>query len=172
MALCDPDFVDADGEYYAIVMEKQGSDYAWKLVAKTQNQWGTNLARSDAITGTANKHHVCAVFRSTTHREIYLDGKSLASGADARALTGVIDELVIGTVIRNGTAWTNSWYGKIADSRVYDYALSAAEVHSLHANPWELYRPLVPYVMGLAPAAPGGLSIPVARHHYRQMRTS
>ena len=41
--------------------------------------------------------------------------------------------------------------GDISDARVYDRVLRAAEVAALYANTWELYRPLVPYVLGMAP---------------------
>ena len=38
--------------------------------------------------------------------------------------------------------------GMMADVRAYNRALSDAEVYEFYHNPWELYRPNVPYVLG------------------------
>ena len=100
----------------------------WGDTLSTRLQWsGGATAASDNAW-----HHMCAT-RDGTNGAIYFDGASKATG------TGFVDQastiaFLIGAY--NPVAPNGRFPGAIADVRVYDRALTAAEVYSLYDEPW------------------------------------
>ena len=105
-------------------------------------------------------HHACGVFTSSTNRAVFLDGGG--KGTDALDVTPVgLDSTTIAVRRTN----FNQWYlsGMIAESRIYNRALSDAEVYALYApqTRWELYKPLTRLWNGLTVTVVGGTVMPI-----------
>ncbi len=65
---------------------------------------------------------------------------------------------------------TRRFNGLVRNAFIYDWALSLGEIQQLYRNP-DLPFQQYPAWWGKAPAA-GGLSIPIAMHHYKMLRAS
>ena len=75
-------------------------------------------------------YHIVGVIRSDDSAEIFLDGKSVGSGA-LDTFTGTADQAEIGSDARTANRY---WDGLIGDVFVYYRALSANEIASLFAG--------------------------------------
>lgn len=86
-----------------------------------------------------NWHHACAVI-SSVERVVYVNGVKGTSGAGVTTAT-TTDDCSIGY----STAFTNYFPGKIADVRIYNRALSSAEIYALYdpSSRWSAYTPVV-----------------------------
>lgn len=87
--------------------------------------------------GGDNFHHVVAVFASATDRRLYVDGKLIASRTGSITFnSGIVGgNAWIGSRSLRGSPATNTYFaGIIDDVRLYDRALSEAEI-ALLANP-------------------------------------
>lgn len=91
-------------------------------------------------------YHGCGVFPADDLRIAYLSGGGRGTNATAGDPVG-IDRVEIADL--GGEA---NWDGRLRDVRIYNRALFDAEVYECKRKPWELYRPNVPYVLGMAPA--------------------
>ena len=78
-----------------------------------------------------NWHHVVATYDGTSSK-LYVDGSLEGQVAIAGTITPSTAPLAIG---RNGIQDTDRFRGSIDDVRIYDRALSAAEVAILHGLP-------------------------------------
>ncbi len=105
--------------------------------------WTTLNLPSTTLAGTG-WHHIAAVFDDTNDiMYIYLDGNPAASQSTSVTISysGLGANTVIG---RHGNgATTYDFTGIIDDARVYNYALSAAEIHDLvgRVAHWKLDEP-------------------------------
>ncbi len=75
-----------------------------------------------------NMHHFLFVSRSSTDHELFIDGLSVSTNSSNRNLRSDIEDVIIGS-------WDNSSYfdGIIDDVRIYNRALSAADISALYA---------------------------------------
>ena len=116
------------GGTQAILWFQTADNLAWGDTVSARLLWaGGATAASDNAW-----HHVCAT-RDGTNGAIYFDGASKATG------TGFVDQsssvaFFVGAY--NPVAPTGRFPGIIADVRVYDRALTAAEAYSLYDEPW------------------------------------
>jgi len=98
--------------------------------------------------------------------QLFVNGRLVAEsttdGPENNSISGVIGAL------NNNGAYQRVWDGLIGDVRVYNRALTPAEVWQLYdpATRWELYKPVMPSEIVFA----GGVTIPLFMHHYRQLR--
>jgi len=74
-------------------------------------------------------HHICLTYDGTTAR-LYADGIEVASGAKNWDL--VLNRAHIGRQVNDAVEF---WDGAVDDVRIYDYALSSAEIKELAAIP-------------------------------------
>lgn len=110
-------------------------------------------------------HHACGVFDSGANgMAAYLDGEGKNTGEPNTPSNH--DRVAIGA-LRDSTPYYGGGSRAIQDVRIYNIALTDAQVLEIARKPWKLCRPVAPYVLGMAPAV-AGLSIPVAMHHLRQ----
>jgi hypothetical protein len=86
---------------------------------------------SDAIVNDGEWHHIVAVYDSSLTLSLYVDG-SLQSGSSSGAYFKTGNSLMLGRY-RRGT--TESFLGSIDDLRIYDRALTEAEVAQLAMLP-------------------------------------
>src|SRR5262245_5674829 len=94
---------------------------------------GTSAGASTSTTySTSAWNHCCAVFRSATSRDAYLNGGGKGSNTTNRAPT-LIDSIQIGRTV--GTAGEKHMDGKIAYVALWNTDLSDAEVALLGAGP-------------------------------------
>ena len=92
-----------------------------------------DYAASTSTLNTTEWWHVCGVFRSSTDREIYINGTS--EGTNTTSVTPVdtvIDNACIGN--RANTNNDQDFAGLIADVRVYDADIGATEIANLAAG--------------------------------------
>jgi concanavalin A-like lectin/glucanase superfamily protein len=95
--------------------------------------------------------HFALTWDAGTHK-VYVDGVEVNSGSHTTPTTPADGFVVIGGLTNGASGVSNGCNAWLDDARLYDHALSPAEVAAL---------------AGLG----GGLSVPVARHHYRRMQT-
>jgi len=92
-------------------------------------------------------HHAAGVCASDTDRRAMIDGGSKSSDGDNIAVSNTVDRTTVGYMVYGGSpAFGDYFSGSIADVRIYNRALSDAEVWALYdpATRWELYQPVVP----------------------------
>ena len=133
-----PEFV-VTGEYYLI---SQGSwDGRWKASLPSHGKpvWTTKVADGDISDMDSDPEvlsldtwtHVVMV-HDGTNDIIYIDGILAATKERAGTLaSGNTDSLTIG---RESTKWGNYFKGRFDDIRIYDKALTAEEIATLHTN--------------------------------------
>jgi len=115
--------------------------------------------------------HIAGVWASATSRVVSLNGVGGTPNTTNLTPAG-LDNTSVG--MKRDDSADGDFSGRLADVRVYNRALSDAEVAALYApaTRWDLYQPLRQRVFISVPAAVGGLSIPVAMHEYRQRHQS
>ena len=92
-----------------------------------------DYAASTSTLNTTDWWHVCGVFRSSTDREIYINGTSEGTNTtDVLPNAILIDNACIGN--RANTNNDQDLSGKIADVRVYDADIGATEIANLAAG--------------------------------------
>lgn len=81
-------------------------------------------------------YHVCGVFRSTTSRSIFVNGRAEATNTTSNNPASLVD-VQVGCL--NAGTFMN---GNVADLRIYNRALTDAEVRSLYdpSTRWDLYE--------------------------------
>jgi len=146
------------GEYHWIYINTYGTVTNWNIRAETRDSAGSSIAGA-SITGVlGDLYHIVGVFRSPTDREVYLNAVSLATDNTSRTPTG-IDRMIIGGKIQ----WENpisGIYGLLRDARIYNRALSAAEIYDLYQRPWHLYLPQTSQILAGVPGAPPVVRMP------------
>ncbi len=75
-------------------------------------------------------HHIVAVYRSSTDRELFVDGVSRSTATSEVDFPIQIDKTVVGR--HDGTSSGDYFPGKVDDVRVYSRALSAEEIRGLY----------------------------------------
>lgn len=110
--------------------------------ASAQATATTGTAQSAAAVQADRWHHGCGVFAAANSRAAFLDGRDKGTNTTSVTPSG-INSAQVGTRFSAG-ARTNYMSGLIADARVYNRALSDAEVYALYdpRSRWELYYPL------------------------------
>ncbi len=96
---------------------------------------------------------------------LYLNGVRVADNAQ------ICWRIMInGSLIGKYNSDTTCFNGTICSQAIYNRALSAQEVQQLYQTPYAMFEqePIWNYYV----AAAGGLSIPVAMHHYKMMRNN
>ena len=92
-----------------------------------------DYAASTSTLNTTDWWHVCGVFRSSTDREIYINGTSEGTNTtNVLPNATIIDNACIGN--RANTNNDQDFAGKIADVRVYDADIGATEIANLAAG--------------------------------------
>lgn len=182
---CIPEFTNGSGaQAYAKLVMKRTTANAdpWVLYAlgadnsspgKFEFAVSTGIAgsqinvQSTTTLSSGTLYYVVGVYDGT-NVNIYVDGTYEAQSATS---------LVVGTSSVNttigrypGTTANNNWKGWIGDVRIYNRALSAAEVAALYdpATRWELYAPVAPMVWSVTAAA--AYPLPEAWAQYRRRR--
>jgi len=135
---------------------------------KLQFGYGDNVIATTKKTSfslTANSwQHIILIIKSTmSEAECYLNGVAgtVSSGSGASLYTG---NVLIGA--RTGGSYFN---GAIDGVRIYNRALSASEIWQLYTESYSMFAPSNVEAMLYTPPV-GGLSIPVAMHHYEALR--
>ncbi len=141
--------VSGNSKYRTILAKRIGtiSNYQLYLYGEATNQGILNFyATSNINTGyipvVGNYTHIVATVLET-NVSVYANGRPIATGSSAIATNNGI--LAIGRVGSNEVVDPDlSFFGFINDTRIYNRALSAAEVWQQYdpATRWDLYRPL------------------------------
>ena len=101
--------------------------------AYSQQVVSFDKAVSTSTLNTTDWWHVCGVFRSSTDREIYINGTSEGTNTtNVLPNATIIDNACIGN--RANTNNDQDFAGKIADVRVYDADIGATEIANLAAG--------------------------------------
>jgi len=123
---------------------------------------------SSATNMTDGMHHV-AVTYDKVNISFYVDGKWLSSHAQTGNFTAGSGNMLIGAVNNIGTP-AGFFRGLVNDVRVYNRALSAAEIKSLYVDPLaDLNRISIPVGTKVV-AAPSASNISVMAYHHRRMQ--
>lgn len=98
-----------------------------------------NTGSSSAVSSTAfpasTWFHACGVWIAQNSRRAYLNGGSEGTSALDRP-TSDANESIIGDRSGGGALFS----GQIGEIRVYNYALSQAQIHAIYADSYALYR--------------------------------
>jgi hypothetical protein len=129
----------SDVIYYAI--NANGSTAGDPLEAHHRNGAPAAAIAATSVAYPANEpFQFAAVYTSTTSRTIYLNGgAAIGSNTDSRSAVTGIDNMAVGVLARlTPAAALDGW---VDDVRVYNKALTAAEVWALYdpLTRWELY---------------------------------
>lgn len=116
-------------------------------------------------------YHVVATYDQQNLR-IYINGIQENSSAQTLAVGAAATFTYIGAFNNQTVFTTNFWKGNIGDVRIYNRALSAAEVYQLYApqTRWALYRPTAqlfdPLPFQTSPASGGGVGFGAHRFFF------
>ena len=134
------------GGVLVYVGDKDVSNVFWGLtVEATGGGAGTPTARmvarnttiDDCIDTTVNLenawHHLAAVFRSATDRELYVDGVSKCTDTSSVTMSSATDRTSMGHF--GDSTPSDDLAGYLAEGKIYNRALSAAEVVAEMSNP-------------------------------------
>ena len=114
-------------------------------------------------------HTLVSVFWSDTVKEMWVDGKLVATLTTNVTYNAGIDRLRISGY---ADSTPDYWYnGRVVQAGAVARGLVSSQIQQLHTDPDAMLRlrSRVPVSTG---AAPGGLSIPVAMHHYSKNITA
>jgi hypothetical protein len=100
-----------------------------------------------------------ALIRQANSTHVYLDAVESTSGGQTQT-----DDITISYIFRYDTAYVQ---GKLQQCLVWDRPLPPPAISDHYQDPMAMFRLRQPIYK--APAAVGGLSIPIAMHHYNQM---
>ena len=153
-AWCKPDVTNAR---QCPIGKGTGSNYEWELRLNNDGYWqvyfftaggGVFLSTNSGGTYTTDLQFFTFTVdidapRLTAYRNAIAETPDTSSSGSYTNGTAAV---TIGA--RSDLA--NDFNGTIGECRIYNRALSDAEVYSLYANPWELYRPVVPLYIGMA----------------------
>jgi hypothetical protein len=89
-------------------------------------------------------HHATAVFASSTSRACYMDGGNKGTNTTDLTPTG-LDITTIGSGINTNSPW-QPMTGRVSGVKIWNRALSDAEVEYDYQNPWDLCQPIPPKV--------------------------
>jgi hypothetical protein len=151
-----------DNSFHGFWLMARGAEAGDPIAART---FGGGAARQAATsTGySANTIHLAVgVFVSTIERYAYIDGGNKGTSTGSSSAPSSLDNVTLGSVYYwNGSAnvVNSPLSGGIIEARLYNRALTDADVAALYdpATRWDLYRPMVPYLIaGGVAAAPGG----------------
>lgn len=108
--------------------------------------------------GDTNWHHYVIVFRTATVFDLYIDGvpQSTTGGGTGSTAPSGIDTTSIGGFNFNSGSYYGQWNGLLEGARVYNRALTPAEVAQLYAEPYAGVYDRPQYYIGSA--APASLS--------------
>jgi Concanavalin A-like lectin/glucanases superfamily len=117
----------------------------------------TSVTVTTGATYTANAwHHIAAVLTPAT-LYIYVDGVQAASAAFGESWTAQAG-LWLGA--DNGSPPGLYWQGYIDSFRLWPRALTAGEIATLYAAPWQILTPDHPYWWPVPHAAAAGVKVP------------
>lgn len=102
------------------------------------NKSGSYSHYAEASVADSTWYHVAAVFETTSSRKIYVDGRLIQTDTNTASSMPTLDRVVVGRrdEVNGGPALD----GSLADLRIYNAALTAAEVQQLAASPYDLYQ--------------------------------
>lgn len=128
---------------------------------------GSNFiqAASDTVVSTNVYTHITGVYRPSTSVKVFIKG--VVGGEETTSIPSSIFNSATDVRLGNSVGYDNPFPGWINGAVVWDRALSDAEILHLHLNPYAMFE--YPISLDIF-AVPGGLPIPVAMHHYRNLR--
>lgn len=99
----------------------------------TDSGWGNNFCSSSRVLTKNRWHHVALSFKANTYDALYVDGVLVGNGVPVGGHSGYYENLLVGW--GGSGEWGTPPYfaGKIDDVRVYNRAISIAEVKQLYA---------------------------------------
>lgn len=144
----------ANSQHASIVLSLASTSSSTLFAIRTESSGALSLktysytdSSSGSLYSTDTWHHIAAVFRSATDRELYLDGVSIATGSTSETWAGTTDSFGVGAnPWGGGTVWFN---GQVAAPQLYTKSLSNAEILEIMYNPSALPDSLYLYWTGL-----------------------
>ena len=145
-------FKTDDASNFGVLVSIANSSATNEMFAMEIASWATSITawtESSAAAGRAldvgniinnTWHHACSVFTAPALRAAFLDGGNKGTSVTNVTPSG-LDRIGIG--VRYDLTPVNYMTGNIADVRIYNRALSDAEIYRHYANSWELYAPRI-----------------------------
>jgi len=125
----------AQSDSYAIILYKAPSNDFGIYQNNLDNQLTFRVVTSGGTVGIngsvdffdGNWHHITAVYNGSSII-FYEDGIQISTDSQSGTINSAVDDLYIGAQIYGGSSYKNFFNGNIANAKVYNKALTAAEV--------------------------------------------
>ncbi len=121
-----------DATYDGLLTTDLAGDSAWKIIRNQGNNYFEAKYNSTNLSFPAvnvNEWHAYTMTKSGTILSIYLDGRFITSGTCPSTHPVAANSLVLGSYrINDAATGTHMFNGKMDDVRIYNYALTAAQV--------------------------------------------
>lgn len=125
----------------AFTLSAQGGAAGDPIRAYSEVAAGSSAGSTSTGYTAGSWYHAVGVFSGDSSRAAYLNGGSKGSNSTSRAVTfSALNTLRIAAGAAAAAA--NFFDGRIMDARVYNRALTDAEVLTYYQNPWDLYLPV------------------------------
>lgn len=136
---------DAPGTEDGIITKNDNLTWAYELYVNSSNQLafgvnGSTVGNSSGTVSDTDWHHVAAT-RSGTTITFYIDGVASGTATNGTAFTLNTAPVYVGTISVESPCGTGCFDGRLDDTRIYNRALSAAEITQLSRVGGNLGRP-------------------------------
>lgn len=126
---------DSSNYYIQVAVSRSGGD---EIYFKAEFRDTSSGVATSSATSTGAWYHVVGVFPNAISRSIYVDGAVTVDNTVRYGVGSNQDSSAIGGRLDSG-GLVGSLDGQIDDVMIFDRALSAAEIRSLYADPYQMF---------------------------------
>ena len=157
-----------DNNAWGLVMTESGGDDNFGLIVRVA---GSELSLFSTNEMPLNEKVMLTGVRNGDMFSLYLDGL-LVDSSGGYSTAAITDNSNYDVYIARSKRTTLKPDCIVYGAQFHNRALSAEEIQSLYINPNQLFQEFDPWLYQSGGAPPSGLSIPIAMHHYKMLRSA